>query len=148
MNELNFKIALGAFVIFANFFTLFLVIVFYLLGGFTFDEMTTSVALIVPMFSVYTSAIVKFIYDSRYARTSRGKKLGKPFVVFGFSIVALFATYLSAIIFAKAYNYGFGSFENFKIMLAMSEAIFGIYLGVLLTSTFPQKQGASKKTSS
>jgi len=36
----------------------------------------------------------------------------------------------------KAFNIGFSNFEQFKTMLAISETVFGTYVGIVLSSVF------------
>ena len=44
----------------SNFLTIFLVVAMYALRGFTFDEMTTTIAILIPVFVTYTTVIIKF----------------------------------------------------------------------------------------
>jgi hypothetical protein len=140
MDELKFKDILGISFIFSNFVVIGLVIVLYFLGGFNFDEMTTTVALIVPMFSVYTSSIIYFLQKSRRAISRTRVPLRRPYVFVSLGIPLLFTIYLVGIVLAKSYNWGFGTFENFKIVLAMSETIFGVYLGSIVANVFPPRK--------
>ena len=49
---------------------------------------------------------------------------------------SIFTMYLISLVFLKAFNIGFSSFEQFKMSLVASETIFGAYVGLIVSSMF------------
>jgi hypothetical protein len=60
MNELNLKNNIGIFLIISQFVLVIIVFISYLARGYDYDEMTTTIALMFPMLSVYTTAFSIF----------------------------------------------------------------------------------------
>jgi len=97
-------------------------------GGYLFEEMTTTIALIIPMMSVYTITIIKNIIATRTPKKMKSKTVIKEYTFLTYFIPCLFIFFLTAMILLKAFNVGFASFEQFKLMLAISETAFGAYV--------------------
>lgn len=122
-----------------------LVVVLFLFSGFNFEEMTTTIALIVPMFSIYTTAIIKHITTNSKRKKDFSEIITGEFVFITFFIPSLFVFFLILMIILKTFNVGFSDFEQFKIMLAISETIFGAYVGLVMSSLFEIKQQSENK---
>ncbi len=118
----------------------------YFFGGFLFEEMTTTIALIIPMFSIYTTSIIKYIIANKNKIETELKLINKAYAFIAFAIPLIFVLLILSIVFMKVFNIGFSSFEQFKTMLAISETAFGAYIGLVLTSLFEISQ--SKELSS
>lgn len=136
MTETQLKTKVGLFLIISHIAIIMLVIILYLAGGFLFDEMTTTIALIVPMFSIYTTAIIKYIILNKTKTEVEAKQKSKEYTFISLFFPLLFVFFLIAIIVLKASNIGFSTFEQFKAMLAISETAFGSYIGLILYSFF------------
>lgn len=146
MYEINFKRRLGLFFVFSQFATLILIITLYFMGGFLYAEMTTSISLVLPLFSIYTLAIVKFFFKDKYRTRLKGKKITFHYSLLNWSIPILLCVYLMTIITLKAFNIGFSTFDEFKGMLAMTETVFGGYFGYMIPTIFDGKQEIEKRT--
>lgn len=146
MTEVQLKTRVGLLLIISHFVTILLIVILYLPGGFLFEEMTTIIALIIPMFSVYTTAIIKYIIDSKHQTETHSKPVTWAYIFIAFAIPSLFVLFLIAIILMKAFNLGFTSFEQLKIMIAVSQIIFGTYIGLVISSMFDINQSKSQKT--
>ena len=140
MNEVSLKNRLGIFVALSHFILLLLVIVVWLAGGFLTEEMTTTVAIVAPFLATYTTAIIKYIVESRTKIAAHGKTVTGIFAFMSFCLPGLFVSVLAVAILLKAFNIGLRSFEDFKIMLGTTETIFGAYVGQLLFSLFERPQ--------
>ena len=145
MTEQRLHNQVGVFIILANVFVIAETLVFYFAGGFAFDEMTTTVALIVPMFSVYTIAILKSIIGGRRRTVDRSHVIAGQYVFVSWLLPVVFTVLLMTIVALKAYNVGFESFEQFKNLLIASETMFGSYVGVILGSMFRLEQDQRKR---
>jgi hypothetical protein len=136
MTEIELKNRLGLFIVASHFGILILVIMFWLSNAFLTEEMTTTVAIIAPFLTTYATAIVRYIIDSRHDVSPVSKPLTGIFVLVTFAIPGAFVVLIAGAIILKAFNVGLDTFENFKIMLATTETIFGLYVGQLLFSLF------------
>lgn len=136
MTEHKLRDRVGLFLIISNILVVVAAIALYFLGGFLFDEITTTIALIVPMFSVYTTAIIKSIIANKQELVDSSPLVSGAYVFIAWLFPIVFTLYLIALVFLKAYNVGFSSFEQFKAFLIASETIFGAYLGLVLSSMF------------
>lgn len=144
MTENKLKDEIGIFIILANLLVVGVALTLYFLGGFLFEEITTTIALIVPMFSVYTTAIIKSIIDHRNESVDSSAQVTKSYVFIVWIFPVLFTAYLVSLVLLKSYNIGFSSFEQFKTFLIASETIFGTYVGLVLSSMFRIKQDKPK----
>src|SRR5215470_737511 len=59
------KVRLGIFLVSIHFIVLLSVGVFWVAGGFLFDEMIAAVGLIAPLFAGYTTVIISYINDHK-----------------------------------------------------------------------------------
>jgi uncharacterized membrane protein len=140
MNEIALKNRLGVFIVLSHFGLLVLVIAVWIAGGFLTEEMTTTVAIIAPFLAAYTTAIIRYIAESKNKVRARGKQVTGIFASMSFGIPGAFVLLLTAGVLLKATNHGLRSFEDFKIMLGTAETIFGVYVGQLIFSLFERPE--------
>src|SRR4030042_2502185 len=107
MTELRLKNQIGILLISANFLVIILTIILYLIGGFLFDEMTTIIAIIVPMFSVYTTAIIRNIIKTKNISKDTSQSVNKQYIFISWLFPSAFSIYLISMILLKAFNVGF-----------------------------------------
>ena len=136
MTELRLRNQIGILLILCNLLVVASTIILFFLNGFLYDEMTTTIALIVPMFSVYTTAIIKSIIANRTQTKDESAVVSSQYVFISWLFPSIFTMYLVALVFLKAFNIGFSSFEQFKTSIVASEAIFGAYVGLTVSSMF------------
>jgi hypothetical protein len=141
MTEMTLRGRIGLLLIFSNILVVITTVVLFFLNGFLFDEMTTTVALIVPMFSVYTTAIIKAIVANRTQVKDESPTVSKQYALISWLFPSIFTAYLIVLVILKAFNIGFASFEQFNAMLVGSEAIFGAYVGLVVGSMFDIGKG-------
>lgn len=144
MTREQLKSRIGLFLIISHFMIILLVVALFLFGGFKFEEMTTAVALIVPMFSIYTTAIIKHITTNSKQKKDSSEIITGEFVFITFFVPSLLIFFLISMIILKTLNVGFSDFEQFKIMLAISETVFGAYVGLVMSSLFEIKPQSEK----
>ena len=118
------------------------VITLHLIGGFAFDELTTVLGLMLPLFAVFTTMIVKDAISETTlnSETKTLEKLPWGYCFLTLTFVSCLATFIIVIISLKGFNLGFATFDHFKTVLGMSEGVFGIYLGHLLPVLFGETQ--------
>src|SRR5262245_38910244 len=127
MKESNLRLAVGLSVLIAHFSTILLVAVLFFAGGFLFEELTTTVAIILPLFSAYTTAFVKYVIATRIATTGAQVIVSGIFATLSIAFPLLMFLSLVIVVFLHAYG-RFESFEQFKITLGLVEVVFGAYL--------------------
>jgi|SRR5215471_7438461 len=145
MVEGRIRKGLGLFIIASHFGAIILVIGLFFAHGFLFEEMTTTLALVVPMFASYTTAIVRYIIKHRHSPESQ-RTVSMEFAFLAFSLPSIFVLCVFAMIVAKALNLAFQNFDQFKTLLAVLESLFGLYVGYFITELF--EQGAKRRASS
>lgn len=138
MTESKTRTALGLFLVVSHFAVLVLIITLHFFGGFTFDEMTTAVAIITPMFASFTTVIVSQVIAERTQFRAASKQVSMAFVFLSFFFPVLLVAYLVAIILLRAFNVAIENFENFKGLLALGETAFAVYIGQFVKSLFKQ----------
>jgi hypothetical protein len=136
MTEMQLRNQIGMLLIASNILVVASTIVLFLLNGFLYNEMTTTIALVVPMFSVYTTAIIKSIIANRTKTKDETATVSHQYVLLSWILPSIFTIYLVALVFLKAFNVGFASFEQFKGLLVASETLFGAYVGLIVGSMF------------
>ncbi len=139
MTELQLKNRIELFLILSHSAFILLVVALYVFGGFLFAEMTTAIALMVPMLSIFITAVIKDFPLNSTLKTVPSPFVAKEYTLQKVQFIAFFIPsfltfLLSASILLKAFNLGFASFEQFKIFLGVSETAFGLYGGFMLSS--------------
>lgn len=136
MKEVQLRNRVGIFLIISHFCVILTVIGLYLAGGFLFDEMTTTIALMMPFFASFTTVIVKFVIKNKYQTRGKSKNISGMFAFIGFLLPCLFIAVILAAIVLKALNVGFSSFEEFKTVVTIFETVFAVYVGQVVFSLF------------
>ncbi len=139
MTERQVRTRVGIFLVVSHIAILLLLVLLSLADGFTPPELTTSIALIVPVFAGSTTAIVKSFVDNRKQVADQSPAMDRPFVVIAFLLPGVFVGFLVLIIVLKAFNWGIADFEHFKGFLALGETGFAVYLGYVIQSLFAGK---------
>jgi hypothetical protein len=121
----------------AQFGLFILVIILWALKGFTFPEMTTTLAIMVPMLAAYTSAVVSYVITNKIEDNQLiSSQVTREFALFSMFVPVFFVLVLGGLIVMKAFGSAFQTFEEFKALLAIVEAIFGAYFASVVKSLF------------
>ena len=139
MTDIQLKNSVGIFLIIGHSGIVFYITYSYFSGGFLFNEMTTSISLVAPMFVAYTTVIVKYIIKTKNLTSTKARKTSGPFIFIAFLFPTLFIALLITLVYLKTHNVGFATFEQFKTMLALSEILLGVYIGQVVFSLFDKK---------
>ena len=136
VNEHKLRMAVGFFLVISHFGVLVLVFSLHFAGGFSFSEMTTTVGLIAPLFAGYTSVILAFIVKNKDKIEESNHKITASYAVMSFFLPLLFVCCLTSIVVMKSHSVGFANFDDFKVLLALIEGAFGVYVGQFIYSMF------------
>jgi hypothetical protein len=107
-------------------------------GGLLFQQFTTILGLILPLFAGYVSVIVKFFAANKYAPSVEidSPPMALPFVVLTLFFPTLFGVFLAGCIILAGKNMVFRDFDDVKIAVGLGQSAFGIYIGQFLFSLF------------
>ncbi|MBP0019866.1 MAG: hypothetical protein J7647_20220 [Cyanobacteria bacterium SBLK] len=136
MKESRFKNSVGFFIVVFHFSIILLTIGLHVMGGFSFEQMTTTIALIIPMVGVYTTAVAKHFIATQSIKNIKSKDISRDYVWFTIFILSVYFSSLISLIFLKSFNIAFSDFEEFKTMLGLLQTAFGVYAGLILSSMF------------
>lgn len=125
---------IGIIMIIFHFTIIFLVIYYSKKDKFIPQEMTITLGMIIPMFAVYITSIIKDFIQNQ-SSNSLGKKLNTPFVFISFFIPLLYMVFVLFIIIDQANN-GTQEFEEFVKMLTIAETMFGVFTGYIISDLF------------
>lgn len=144
MTEGTIKSLVGVGVVLGYLGIVVLTIILYFFGGFLFDELTTIIALIVPMFGIYCSAIIKYITTNRGAKRKKTIEITRVYALISVIFPSVFIFSLGVIIVLKACNLAFSNFDQFKMTLGLLQTAFGVYMGLILAEMFEIKKSSEK----
>jgi hypothetical protein len=115
-----------------------LLFILYISGGFAFDEFTTSVAILMPLFAGFTTLIVKDAIAAAApgAVVTETRPLPWNFAFVTLAFCGSFTVYLLVMVTLKGFNVGFSTFDQYKTLLGVSETVFGVYVGYLMPTLF------------
>ena len=91
MTENSTRYLIGWLLVILHFVVILLAIGLFVAGGFNFDQLTTMLAIIVPMFAGYTTSIISFLTKDRYTVEDRSRKVRNTFVILSFVLPVIFA---------------------------------------------------------
>ena len=133
INETKLKRIIGVFLITSHFCVIFLVVVLYAFDKFTDSELSTTIGLILPLFTAYTTAIIRqFLNEKSCDYKAQPELFPKIFVTF--FIPSIFVLFIFSIIMWK--SFGSLGFNSFTTLLGISETSFGGYVGMIVKEMF------------
>ncbi len=140
MDFLRLKRIVTMLMIASHLLTFFWLLALYFIGGFAFNDLTTSIALLMPLFAGFTTMIVKdaIAEAAPEAAAIRTRELPWDFGFLTLAFCGSFTAYLFLIVTLKGFSVGFSSFDQFKMLLGASETVFGVYVGYLMPTLFTQ----------
>ncbi len=141
MREKQVKYAVGVFLVSSHLVLLVLAVILRFFNGFDGSEFSTLLAVMIPMFSGYTSAIVTFIVRDKYAQVDSTPEVTRTYAAMSFIFPGVFTVLVAACILLQACKVGFEDFEQFKTTLLTLESAFAVYIGIFVYSMFEKPKG-------
>jgi len=135
MTDAQLRTRIGLFWVFAHFGVILTIIGCFFLRGFEFDQLTTLLAIVVPMFAGVTTVIIRYFAQHRHAHP-KGKPVNAAFVTLTWMLPVLFVLLILATIILRATNRAFDDFDQAKLFLTALEALYVTYTGYLLAPLF------------
>jgi hypothetical protein len=102
------------------------------LGGFNerHGEVETIGMLILPMFTIYTTTILKSSIAERGAATkSPSREVSAFFASLALSVIIIYSLLIPALVWCRGTNFLINRFEDLKIYLGLAQTGFAVYLG-------------------
>lgn len=143
MSENRLRSILGIALVVSQFVVVVWTVYVYVRGGLKFDEMTTAVALLVPMFAVHTTTVVKYFVIHKHRVSSQEEPVTLPFAFLSFFFPVLFVCALLTLVGLKAYGIALASFGEFKTALGLVQTCFAVYIGLFISSLY---EGSHEKS--
>ncbi len=140
MTEKKLKELVGFTLIFLHFVLLLLVFYLFLAGGFRFDEFTITLAIIIPMFSGYTTSIAVYFARYRLKQTDSTSEVSRAFTIMSMALPTVFFVALTTCVTLFALGRAFESFEDFMGTITVLEAAFASYVGIFIFTLFDTKR--------
>ncbi len=139
MSENSLRSLIGLLLIFLHFIIMALVFVIFLNGGFRYDEFTTSMAIIAPMFAGYTTAIVIHFSRNRFNTVDDSREITMIFAMLSSLFPMAFFVGLCSCIIMFASGHVFDDFEQFKGTLTLLEGLFAAYVANFVYTLFEKQ---------
>lgn len=143
MTEQKLKSRIFFFMILSKVFVVFIVLFHWQTGGYSLSETLATIALILPLFTVYLTAMVKDTLANPYVDKRKKSKQIKGSITF--LTYVIFPLYTLAIIYFISLKPQPGPFhfEHLQAAIAGIETGFGIYIGQIVFALFRKEDSAS-----
>ncbi len=135
MNESKFKTRLTWYILISKILVILYILFEYSVKGYDIEQTMSLISLIIPLFAVYLTAMIKDFSENRYVETEKKKeKLVKKSFVYLSNF--LFLLYPLSIIFIIYEGAEMASFKFTQSGLAIIETGLGAYIGQIVFSMF------------
>jgi hypothetical protein len=145
MTERQLKVRLGVALIASHFGIFILILILFAAGGFKFEDVTTMVAIIVPMFAGYSTSVTTFIVNDRHNIEDKSAPVNAVYARMSFVFPLAFTAIITAAITAQSLGAVFRDFEQFKQALVLIEATFAIYVARFVYSMFERPKSPTPR---
>jgi hypothetical protein len=119
---------------------------FYFLGGFTQDEITPLLAIMLPVSAAYFGTSFNYLL-AHPKESSSSKCLSKITIIYAIFLPVIYSAYIIAMLTAKAFSYKV-DFEQLKTALTAGDAFFGLGLSAIIKNLFTETNQSSKSGTS
>jgi hypothetical protein len=143
MSERFLKNWIAGCFIFSQVITFVSLIVINGLGGFNerHGEVETIGMLILPMFTIYTTTIVKSSIAERGVATKLpSRKVSAFFASLALSVIVIYALLIPGLVWCRGTNFLINRFEDLKIYLGLAQTGFAVYLGLIIDALYKRKR--------
>lgn len=138
MTDLQLKNHVGILFVTAHLLIIILLMSLPPLINIEFEEATTAVALVTPIFATYATVIIRFFIEHQHLTKQKGKKMTPIFIKLAFAMPCLFVVLVISIISLWVFNRL--TFDQFKTVFTVIESLFAVYVGQFISSLFDKKQ--------
>ncbi len=133
--------------LFGNGIILLLIFVCLFRHGFSYEEFTTVLAIVSPMFAYYTSAVIHDFARDPFVQPDNQVYLTSRFVVLSFAMFLVYTFAVGGAVALRAWGAEvFDDFEIFKRTLLLIETIFAAWTARLVYTMFESVEEPARKT--
>lgn len=108
------------------------------IGGFDFDELTTTAAILIPLLASHIATIITFSQSNSTFIVKR-KTIPVLYALITLTPPILLVILLTSALYLKGFNLIAFTFDQFKIVLSIINAMFGAYVASLVTIHLEKK---------
>lgn len=138
MSEKNLKSVVGIIMLSMHIFAVILLTYYMLRSAFLFSQYTTLVAIISPIFGVYSMTYLRNLQNTS-RRSERCRLLSLEYSVIVIVLCVVLCLSIAGVIYIKANNISNISFEETKTIIAICEIVFGGMASVLYFNIYEKK---------
>ncbi|MER9560659.1 hypothetical protein [Mesorhizobium sp. M0571] len=107
-------------------------ILLWVIGGFKFDEFTTTVGILLPLLSSHVATVVAY-FQHTTAIQNDNRLVPKLQAAVAITPPLLLIVTLTALSYVKAFRFSSMTFEDYKTALAVIYGCFGAYVATIVT---------------
>ncbi len=134
MKERTLRDSVGIGIVVSHIFVVCLAYLIYLSGGMDSDEITNLMAAVIPVISVYTTAVVSYYIDNRY-RGREGKAVNKVYAFIAILFPLIYFLSVCGLMITFSYTQRL-SFDELIKSLVLVESAFAVYATKIVQSMF------------
>lgn len=146
MKESVLRNRLGKFILITNIGFAFLIVIFYLLKGFTDSEFAELLKILAPIKAVYLTALIRYVIANRNVQNPVEDTKQVTSLFANSSFLIIFGHITTLIIVTSTYAlFNAMDFEVMMNIIIGLETFFGIYVGMFMASMFQINDEAPKE---
>ena len=149
MTDLQLKDRLAYILFGAKFIVVSSIFILWCSGGFNFQQMSEILVIVIPLFSVHLTMIIKDYLETKEDKSLLSRPLRKPLVVLSQALPLGYTLYMILVVVGLSNVSGDTSaaqekFAQMKTLLGIGEIIFGVYLGIIISTMFKPGKAVAK----
>lgn len=138
MSEYRLQFILGLVLVVSHAIAILLCIYLYFDSAILFDNMVEILAIISPVFAIYTSAVVTSFTSNKYKTVSEGVQLNLGFVIISFLFPLLYFLLVISTLIVFGYS-RLLTFIQTVSLIGIAEASFAIYSAKIIGSLYKER---------
>ena len=142
MKESSLKKQILVFMLIAKFITVCYILFHWQTGGFSMTETLATITLILPLFTVYITLMIKDAVKNPYKTTEvkeQEKRIKGSFRTLTYIVLPIYLLLILYLISLKPRPNAF-TFENLQTAVAAVESGFGIYIAQIIFAVFKKEE--------
>lgn len=142
MNETKLRTTVGIVIVLSHFGLLFFLLLLTVAGKFTPSELLLTLGLVLPLFAAYSTAVIRNFLASK-GDDQQALPVTSQRVFVSLLLPALAVAFLITVVAWKAF--GPLGFDDFCTLVGVTETAFGLYIGYVVKSLFPEVSSSSRR---
>ncbi len=144
MKESKLKKKVFKFFVLAKLLTVFVIFLGWQIRGYTMMQMVGTLTMVLPLFTVYLSIMLKEIARNKYVNTEKEEKeLNSTFVRSVKFVLPIYTIAIIGVIYGRVAT--LFEYKDMQVIIGAIESGFGGYVGVLVFSLFKEPENKKDK---